>query len=239
MSQVLKFLDTALPKDSLSGLDGPGPALRPASCNWAAGRGVALGCEGQLCTSGGVLPKDVVPTPHPNPSPVFYLFSSPSSQSTSLGGQLPEPGAFHRGSPYRTGFMFHGSRTWRRAAKGPGPPRKHPSLAKGHYPPTCPAIWAPNCNAPAWFGQDCTHLGMSQADIALRVMLPGAQAPEMPSPFAGAPSGGRLQADSPRCFHICLGHDSGASAISALVRKWRPPPYANREAWAAENRPQE
>lgn len=59
----------------------------------------------------------------------------------------------------------------------------------------------------------------------------------MPSPFAGVPSGGRLQADSPRCFHICLGHDSGASAISALVRKWRPPPYANQKLGLQETGP--
>lgn len=63
LSQVLEFLDTALPKDSLSGPDSeveagawpPCQALHLAYTHLAGGEGSAVGCEGQLCPSGGVV----------------------------------------------------------------------------------------------------------------------------------------------------------------------------------------
>lgn len=63
LSQVLEFLDTALPKDSLSGPDSeveagawpPCQALCPAYMHLAGGEGSAMGCEGQLCPSGEVV----------------------------------------------------------------------------------------------------------------------------------------------------------------------------------------
>lgn len=152
MSQVLEFLDAALTKDSLQGLTqkrkleyAPCQALHPALVELAAGGGGVLwGVKASCVLLEGLwgLPKAAVPAPSSNPSPVSSLHSYPSSQSTSLGRQLPEPGAFHRGSASRTGFMFQVSGTWHRAAKGPRPACKHPSLARGHYPPTCPAVQA-------------------------------------------------------------------------------------------------
>lgn len=162
LSQVLEFLDTALPKDTCQGQTQnrmlehrPCQALHPVLFQLAGGGqwGVKASCV-PVGLWGlpkvKLLPQPLTPTP-----PLFPACCLPrSSQSASLGGQLPEPGAFHRGSPSRTGFAFQVSGTWHRAAKGPKPPCKHPSLARGHDPPTHPAFWALNPCPPAWFGQD-------------------------------------------------------------------------------------
>lgn len=151
LSQVLEFLDTALPKDSLSGPDSSSSwslAPLPSSIllhalGWRGwGRRVLWGVKASCVPVEGScgLPKAAVPTPLPNPSPVSCLHSSPSSQATSLGEQLPEPGAFHWGSASSTGFMFQVSGTWHRAAQGPGHRVNIPALSGGTHPPRCPCL---------------------------------------------------------------------------------------------------
>lgn len=59
------------------------------------------------------LPK-AVSAPPPSPSRFLPPLPSPPFSSTSLGGPLPEPGAFPGAVPPHTGFMFQVSRTWLR-----------------------------------------------------------------------------------------------------------------------------
>lgn len=101
-----------------------------------------MGREGQLCPSGGVLRAflKLLSQPPTQTPPVSCLHSSPSSQATSLGEQLPEPGAFHWGSASSTGFMFQVSGTWHRAAQGPGHRVNIPALSGGTHPPRCPCL---------------------------------------------------------------------------------------------------
>lgn len=92
----------------------------------------------------------------PNPSLVSCLHASPSSHQPPWGDNYLSQ-VLSTGAPAsHTGFMFQVSGTWHRAARGPRPPCKHPSLARGHYSPASPTDQAPDLCAPAWFGL-CTQ----------------------------------------------------------------------------------